>query len=599
LKDWPSVVKAIIMASAVHNIEGDSRLSDKDGAGGIDAALADQIALTQGGTGTCNTPCWWNITTNTSTPSLSNSLERTFRANQGERVRVVISWLSQADSNGTTDSLLTNYHLYIRRSDTNAIIASSTSSSNNFEIVDFAAPVSGQYKLQVYRSSSGDNNEASNYLGIAWIKDATYLPDVRRNSGGQTSNVYIRNNGSLARNTTVTFYNQNGTFNSAQSNSLSSKALWVVLPPNNWQGAAIIDGGEDVVAVVVRNDGTGISALDTGFVDGGSGDIAFETAASTLYAPAVYNNIFGGFNTTFYLQNASAVSNYVTLTFYGRAGYGDYATGITLAGGGSGTVTTGSVMGSTAWAGSVRITASAGSVAAKIYEGQGSTVSRTFSAVAGGKSLLYIPAAYKNMWNLTSGLVIQNLHPSNATNVTVTYCDRDFLVCSSEPTFSINAQRAAGINVGASTALPASWTGSIKIQSTGGTPLGVALTNSSITSFFGGYDFNGTNFGSKVVTLPSAAKNAGGRTTGYTLRNVSGQNNVTVYARYYDTSGNLTWSRTITSINSGQVKGFAQSGDTLPNGWEGSIVLEATADIIAIMREDTTATLGGYNGIPR
>ena len=32
------------MASAVHNIEGDSRLSDRDGAGGINAALAYNIA---------------------------------------------------------------------------------------------------------------------------------------------------------------------------------------------------------------------------------------------------------------------------------------------------------------------------------------------------------------------------------------------------------------------------------------------------------------------------------------------------------------------------------------------------------------------------
>ncbi len=40
LKTSPEAVKAIIMASAVHNIEGDSRLSDKDGAGGIDISSA-------------------------------------------------------------------------------------------------------------------------------------------------------------------------------------------------------------------------------------------------------------------------------------------------------------------------------------------------------------------------------------------------------------------------------------------------------------------------------------------------------------------------------------------------------------------------------
>jgi len=108
LKNLPAAVKAIVMASAVHNIEGDNRLSDKDGAGGIDAALADQIAQTQGGSGACNAPCWWSINTSSSSPGLNSSVNRFFNAAHGERVRIVIAWLSQADSSYGTDSLLTN-----------------------------------------------------------------------------------------------------------------------------------------------------------------------------------------------------------------------------------------------------------------------------------------------------------------------------------------------------------------------------------------------------------------------------------------------------------------------------------------------------------
>jgi hypothetical protein len=40
----PELIKAIIMASAVHNIERDSRLSDRDGVGGIDGSLAYAVA---------------------------------------------------------------------------------------------------------------------------------------------------------------------------------------------------------------------------------------------------------------------------------------------------------------------------------------------------------------------------------------------------------------------------------------------------------------------------------------------------------------------------------------------------------------------------
>ena len=127
-------------------------------------------------------------------------------------------------------------------------------------------------------------------------------------------------------------------------------------------------------------------------------------------------------------------------------------------------------------------------------------------------------------------------------------------------------------------------------------PLAVAVTNANST---GGYDFNGTNLGSRVVTLPRAAKNNGGHTSGYTVRNTSGANNVSITAKYYDLGGrNHVWSRTFT-LNAGQVAGYHQSNDGVPNGWQGSIVLEASDKIIAIMREDTSNTMGGYNGIPR
>jgi len=424
------------------------------------------------------------------------------------------------------------------------------------------------------------------------------LPDLRNNGSGLTSSLYIRNNGAEPRDTNITFNNSSGTpVAVATKVALQPNALWLPTPPPNWQGSAIVNGGESLVATV-RNNGSGISTLDTGSVPGGSGDLAFEVAATTLYGPVAYNNIFGGLNSTIYVQNTSKDTNSITVNFYGRAGYGNYAGGLTLNGNGSGTLSTSAVMGSTPWVGSIRITADQ-PVAAKIYESQGSTTSRTYGAAAGGKSLMYVPAAYKNQFGLSTGLVIQNLHNINATNtITVTYCDRDNTVCSQEPTFALNAQRAVGINVGTTSALPAMWTGSIKIESKGGIPLGIVVTNANTS---GGYDVNGNNFGSKVVTLPWATYDPNnGRTTGYTLRNVSGQNNVTVIAKYYDIAGgNPVWTRTINPVNSAQVKGFFQNTDTLPVGWQGSIVLESTGNIVAIMREDTSTTLGGYNGVPR
>src|SRR5262249_6371907 len=43
LRDWPETVKAVLMVTAIHNIEGASALSEKDGAGGIAADRADDL----------------------------------------------------------------------------------------------------------------------------------------------------------------------------------------------------------------------------------------------------------------------------------------------------------------------------------------------------------------------------------------------------------------------------------------------------------------------------------------------------------------------------------------------------------------------------
>lgn len=166
LKNFPSTVKAIIMASAIHNTEGDKRLSDKDGAGAIDAALADWIAQTEGGGSACSAPCWWHIATNDSNLPEGGNLYRYFRASRGERIRVAISWLSAASSDGVQDSLNTELNLHIRRPN-GTVIQSSTSSVSGFEIVDFTADATGQYTIWVERIDLPFVTELENVLGIA------------------------------------------------------------------------------------------------------------------------------------------------------------------------------------------------------------------------------------------------------------------------------------------------------------------------------------------------------------------------------------------------------------------------------------------------
>ena len=151
LTSWPETVKAVIMASADHNIEGSSRLSDKDGAGGIDISNAYNIALNQRMLG--------NVLS-------ASSFPRDYPFTAGQKVRVVITWDSHPDNNHppTSDPLQSDLDLYVYDPSGNLVTAS-TSFDNNYEIVEFTAPATGNYKARATASRFDGTNE---YVGFAY-----------------------------------------------------------------------------------------------------------------------------------------------------------------------------------------------------------------------------------------------------------------------------------------------------------------------------------------------------------------------------------------------------------------------------------------------
>ncbi|MGB9683322.1 MAG: S8 family serine peptidase, partial [Candidatus Bathyarchaeales archaeon] len=154
LQYWPETVKAAIMASAIHNIEGDSRLSDRDGAGAIDIFCAqDLVAKNQ---------------IDGRTIYRDSTTEYAFNVDVGKRVRVTIAWDSHPDANDppTTDQLLADLDLVVY-DPLNRIVAVSASWDNSYEIVDFTASVSGTYKARVIQFRFDGTYE---YLGFAWTQ---------------------------------------------------------------------------------------------------------------------------------------------------------------------------------------------------------------------------------------------------------------------------------------------------------------------------------------------------------------------------------------------------------------------------------------------
>jgi hypothetical protein len=174
------------MASATHNIEGRSiiRFYDptdvRDGAGAINAALADEVAQTRGTlSGTCYTSCWWGYAIDSS----FTQHEHYFYAETGDLIRAAISWWSNADTSGNNysfDRLDTDLNLEIL--DPIGIYPDiSISADNNYEMIEFIALRSGIYRLRVLKFSSV---ESSNFVGVAFVRTDShqvFLPAILKN----------------------------------------------------------------------------------------------------------------------------------------------------------------------------------------------------------------------------------------------------------------------------------------------------------------------------------------------------------------------------------------------------------------------------------
>ena len=194
LRFWPEAVKAIIMASAMHNIEGPSIMrvdgyDDKDGAGSIVADLADQIAMTKGQYGsTCSSPCWWAESISNNSFPVGTYRYYQFYAPVDARIRVAIVWDSAPSSYYNTDPLKTDLDLLIFDPNWQSLSAMggySASWDNSYEIVEFMSHKAGTYKIGVYKASA---TETYNELGVAWTKQLmpykVNLPLVLKNYGG-------------------------------------------------------------------------------------------------------------------------------------------------------------------------------------------------------------------------------------------------------------------------------------------------------------------------------------------------------------------------------------------------------------------------------
>jgi hypothetical protein len=217
LRSAPPALKAIIMATASHNLDGVTGIPVNqdllDGAGGINADLADRVSEGRGAnppttTNRCIEQCWWGGAVRKSDfPGGKRSYY--FEANAGDRIRVAIAWYSNADCKFTDsvsckfDRLDTNLNLKVYGpGDVLLPGGASASTSNNYELVPpngvldggIPLPKTGMYRIEVINQSF---NEETNYLGVAWTKLPEPVPAVTSWSANRLDMIVRGNDGGL------------------------------------------------------------------------------------------------------------------------------------------------------------------------------------------------------------------------------------------------------------------------------------------------------------------------------------------------------------------------------------------------------------------
>jgi hypothetical protein len=144
LRTKPEALKAIVLASAWHNVEGDATLSDADGAGGVDAAAAWRVVRAG------------RVAHGTLTAAdfdAAGNRDFAFELQAGNRTRVAASWNSNPSGPPTyaADVLQARFDLTVLAPGGGGPVAAAGHPAAAWRIAEFTAPVSGTYTVRLTR----------------------------------------------------------------------------------------------------------------------------------------------------------------------------------------------------------------------------------------------------------------------------------------------------------------------------------------------------------------------------------------------------------------------------------------------------------------
>lgn len=138
--------------------------------------------------------------------------------------------------------------------------------------------------------------------------------------GSYDSALYVQNIGPSTANITIKFYDANGDLTCTKQDTvavLASKGYWIPTItcntgslPAGWSGNAVVTSNQNIIAVGRPHLGTEVMTYNGST----SGDLI-------NYIPMLFNNAFGSYNSSFYIQNLDPTNlALVTVKFYDASG---------------------------------------------------------------------------------------------------------------------------------------------------------------------------------------------------------------------------------------------------------------------------------------
>lgn len=154
LRIFPESVKALILAGATDNVEGSARLSEFDGAGGVNALTSYTSVVN-------NRYTWRSVVAGSFDANGDITIDMGW-VNAGQRVKVALVWDSTPTADYLTDPLKADLDLYVSGP---GQFQASASWDNSYEVVDFTPAISGPFQIKVHKFRFEGFNE---YLAVAW-----------------------------------------------------------------------------------------------------------------------------------------------------------------------------------------------------------------------------------------------------------------------------------------------------------------------------------------------------------------------------------------------------------------------------------------------